>query len=786
MNQIRRPLVVALLSFLAGLLPALRFAPDPLLTLLVLSVVTLALVFGCLRPEPVFQAFRQTLIWPLLVCVGGVTGALAAADAGADCRALLEDGQPLVARGTLGAAHRTATGLERAPLLPLYAELGVPGGDRGLCSGEIRIRIPPGSPEFQVGETLVASGGWRAFVDPVNLSAWPEDPAYQGFLLAAEVARDSSRAFLPPLWLDLRHRTVARIERVFPGQTALVEALLLGRREYVDPEVLDRYTRSGLTHLLAISGSHVALIAGALLLLGSALRMPRRRAVLATIVMTWLYLLVIGAPPSAVRSGMMITLTLLAVLLQRPAATSAIVAAAALAILAFSPLAILDPGFQLSFLGVLGIVYLREPLLSMTPDEWQRRGLVRGLVDAFVMGIGAFLITAPVVAHHFGVIAPISIIAGVPAIPLTSLALIGVALALALDPLLPGVATLIAGGADVALRMLDGIAGLAAAVPYGNGPVARPPWWSWSFAVCAGLIGARLVRRGSVRVRWLVATGATIATLIAWPAVATFRGPDGLEIHFIDVGQGDAVAIRTPADRWVLVDAGPASTDFDAGERRVLPFLRARGARRIEAFVLTHPDLDHIGGAQAIFESLPVVHVFEPGHVVGKESYLDFLRTVDLHRTRWRAVRAGRTMQLDGVRFDFLWPDPDAVDAFADANQISAVMQLTFGDFTLLLTGDAGTDVERLLVLRHGDDLRSDVLKLGHHGSDTSTDPEFLDHVRPDLAIVSAGRRNRYGHPAAAVMDRVFARGIPVARTDLESTISIRVSKDGRDWGRQR
>lgn len=785
MKHFQRPLVVALLAFLAGLLPALRFSPEPFPLTTIFLIVTMATAFVTIRPGSTPGVLLPSILFPLFASSGALVGALAAADASVDCRSLLEDDQVLVVRGTLGAAHRVDSGIDRPPLLPLHGTITDAASGGGRCSGEIRLRVPRGGRDFPAGVPIIATGSWRTFAAPALASRWPEDPRFRGFLLATTISPDTSATGSPPFWLGLRNRTVTRIEKVFPHDTALVEALLLGRREYVDPVIIDRYTRSGLTHLLAISGSHVALIAGALLLTGSAFRLPRRRAVTATIVATWIYLFIIGAPPSAVRSGVMLSLTLLAVLFQRPAATSAIVAAAAVAIIAFSPLAVLDPGFQLSFAGVLGVVYLREPLLSMTPDDLQRRGLTRGMLDAFVMGIGAFLVTAPIVAHHFQVIAPISILAGVPAIPLTSIALIGVALALVVDPLLPGVAALIASGTSVALRLLDWVAALAAAVPYGNGPISPPPWWSWSVAAMVGLMAARFVRPGPPRLRRLVASGAAIAALTAWPAVTSFGGSGDLEVHFIDVGQGDAIAIRTPGDRWILVDAGPASADFDAGERRVVPFLRARGVRRIEAFVLTHPDLDHIGGAQAVFEAIPVANVFEPGHVVGKESYLDFLRAVDLHRTGWRAARAGRTMELDGVRFDFLWPDPEAVDAYADANQISAVMQLTFGDFNLLLTGDAGTDVERLLASRHGDALRSEVLKLGHHGSDTSTDPAFLDRVRPELVVVSAGRRNRYGHPAAPVMDRVVSRGIDVARTDLESTISIHVSRNGVDWGRE-
>ena len=640
-----------------------------------------------------------------------------------------------------------------------------------------------GTAELPTATPVRATGRWRSSPNAGRNTDWPGNAYYAGFMLvdSVEVVEDGSNR--APFWLRLRGAIDARLERIFPEHLALVEGLLLGRREYIDPVVTDRYTRSGLTHLLAISGTHVALLAAALLLVGAVVRVSRRTAVCSTLLLTWLYLLVIGAPPSAVRAGIMITLALFAFLLQRPTAPSAIVAGAALGILAFDPLAILDIGFQLSFAGILGIMLLRAPLLAIAPDQLQANGIVRGLMDAFVMGIGAFLVTAPIVAHHFQVIAPISIVSGVPAIPLTSLGLIGVASALLFEPIFPPIAALLASGTGAALDLLDWIAAISADVPFGNGPVSRPPWWSWTAAAGTGLGIAQLVRSGGRRLRWISGVGATIATLVVWPLLIP-GGPDRLEVHFLDVGQGDAIAIRSPRNRWILVDAGPAGNGFDAGEQRVVPFLRERGARRLEALVLTHPDMDHIGGAGAVLTAIPVNVVFEPGLAVGKNIYVDLLDAVEVQGADWRAARSGRSLELDGVRFDFLWPDPEPIDDTADANQISAVMRVTYGAFGMLLTGDVGTEVETLLADRHREFLRSPVLKLGHHGSATSTAEAFLDAVRPEVAVVSAGRRNRYGHPAPSVMDRLRSRGIPVARTDEEGTVSFRISEDGTSWRR--
>jgi competence protein ComEC len=247
---------------------------------------------------------------------------------------------------------------------------------------------------------------------------------------------------------------------------------------------------------------------------------------------------------------------------------------------------------------------------------------------------------------------------------------------------------------------------------------------------------------------------------------------------------GDAVAIRTPADRWILVDAGPRDEGWDAGERRVLPFLRARGVRRLEALVLTHPHADHVGGAPTVLNALEVGRVIDPGLPAGTPWYLEALRAVEARGVSWTEARQGRTLTVDGVSVEFLWPRDGSLDAVMDANKISAVMHIRYGAVAALLTGDAGDEEEAAILARRPGGLRAQLLKAGHHGSRTSTSAALLDAVDPELVVVSAGRRNRYGHPAPEVLRRLEARGIAVARTDREGTISVRARADGAAWER--
>lgn len=557
---------------------------------------------------------------------------------------------------------------------------------------------------------------------------------------------------------------------------------MLGRRETLDRALAERFAASGLVHLLAISGTHVALVAAVLVLLGRVVRLRQRPTIWLTIALITLYLAMIGAPPSAVRSGIMTALALLTVILQRPSAPMGMVAAAALVIVAADPMAALDAGFQLSYAGVLGIMLLRRPLLERVPGRL-RRGKLKPLAESVVVSVAAFVATAPVAAHHFGQVAPVSIVANLPAIPASSLALVGIGAACAIEPLSPALARLVADGASLALDAMRTIVDVAAAVPGGHFAVARPRWWLWAAAALACVLALELAAGMRRRVRWALAPmGAAAAFLLLPLAAAPARG---LEIAFIDVGQGDAVAIETPAGRWLLVDAGPADDGYDAGRRRVLPWLRAHGARRLEALVLTHPHVDHVGGAPAVLREMPVGRLIDPGLAFGTPMYADVLHAAESGHVPWNAARQGRVLRIDGVELEFLWPTADVLDAPEDANDISAVVQLRYGGFSALLTGDAPQFVEHALVSRYGERLRAQVAKAGHHGSRTASSQEWLRAVHPSLVVISCGRRNKYGHPAPETVQRLRADHIPVARTDEDGTVVVHVSAGGRAWSRE-
>jgi competence protein ComEC len=296
-------------------------------------------------------------------------------------------------------------------------------------------------------------------------------------------------------------------------------------------------------------------------------------------------------------------------------------------------------------------------------------------------------------------------------------------------------------------------------------------------AVFAGIASAALVVACLSRFpeRALLVGGAAVVFLV-WGGLAP-AGSGFTEIHMIDVGQGDAIAIRTPHGSWVLVDAGRAWHGGDAGRSVVLPYLtRRRGA--LVAFVLSHPHTDHVGGASTIISALHPAHYFDAAFAGDADAYRASLLVARASGTGWERVHPLDSLAVDGVVFRFLGPDSAWTAGLSDPNQASTIVLVHAGDVRILLVGDAERPEEDWLVAHYGDSLRADVLKVGHHGSSTSSSAPFLDRVRPRLALVSVGLGNSYGHPSPEVMATLATRGAQVLRTDRLGTIVV--STDGR------
>jgi competence protein ComEC len=338
-----------------------------------------------------------------------------------------------------------------------------------------------------------------------------------------------------------------------------------------------------------------------------------------------------------------------------------------------------------------------------------------------------------------------------------------------------GVAQFVALAAHPLLVALDRVAAAGAAVPFGSVRVAPTLGVTLACGVAAMALLIAAASRAGAAGRALV-VAALAATVAVW-WIATPTGNGSMELHMIDVGQGDAVAIRTPRGRWLLVDAGRDWIGGDAARSTIVPYLRKFGGDLL-LFVLTHPHSDHVGGAETILRTLHPLSYRDAAFAGGNEAYRRSLSAANALGVQWSRVHPGDSLSVDGVSITFLAPDSAWTAHLHDPNLASTVTLVQYGDVRFLLTGDAEAPEEAWLVAHAAAELHADVLKVGHHGSSTSSSAEFLDAVQPRVALVSVGVGNSYGHPSPDVMRDLTSRGATVLRTDQLGTIVVRT--DGR------
>jgi competence protein ComEC len=248
-------------------------------------------------------------------------------------------------------------------------------------------------------------------------------------------------------------------------------------------------------------------------------------------------------------------------------------------------------------------------------------------------------------------------------------------------------------------------------------------------------------------------------------------------MHVLDVGQGDAILIRSDRGNWIVFDAGRIWSTGDAGRSIIIPYIQSRGGE-VAAFVLSHAHADHVGGAESLIRALRPRVFWDSAFPQGSGVYEKTLISARETGVRWRRVHAGEVTQIDGVRVEFLAPDSAWTASLADPNEASTIALVTFGERRFLLVGDAEREEERWLIDHSRNEIRADVLKVGHHGSSTSSTDQFLAAVNPSLALISVGADNSYGHPSLDVLAALGRIGARTMRTDRAGTIVVRT--DGR------
>jgi competence protein ComEC len=593
--------------------------------------------------------------------------------------------------------------------------------------------------------------------------------------------------------LSFKRKAQATIARIIPDpEASLLTGILLGVDTGLPGDVMDDFSATGTTHVIAISGFNISIVVALLLATLGRLVHNRWLAAGSAILGVVIYTILVGADAAVVRAAVMGVITVIGLTVGRQGVALNSLAAAAIVMTALNPYTWWDAGFQLSVAATLGLILYSElfeestqRLLARKLSAERAKQVVGWISEALLLTLAAQITTTPLILYHFGRFSVITLLTNALILPVQSLIMFfgGAAtfMALLIEPL----GRVVGWGAYVWLTWTIRVVQWTARFPYASVPLELSEIGLVAvYAVIGGLTGLVLLaperRRAALqglRERLplkLALSGMALATVVAWFAILQF--PDGkLHVAFLDVGQGDAIFIETPGGVQILVDGGPEGSVLLSELGRHMPFWD----RSLDMVVLTHPDADHLSGLVPALERYGVRAVVT--RRVGHESELV---------TAWEAVlaeegatlirgEAGTRLDLsDGVTLEILHPGPELVmeEDQADTNDNSVVVRLTYGEVAFLLTGDIEARVERNLV-RSDVYLHSTVLKVGHHGSESSSTQAFLDAVRPQVAVISVGQDNRFGHPAGEVLARL--EGALVYRTDEDGTVTI--SSDGRE-----
>ncbi|MBI3530290.1 MAG: DNA internalization-related competence protein ComEC/Rec2 [Betaproteobacteria bacterium] len=552
-----------------------------------------------------------------------------------------------------------------------------------------------------------------------------------------------------------KHLLDALGDRPYAG---VIVALAIGDQQAIPPDQWRVFTRTGVNHLMSISGLHITMVASLVLLL--VLRMWRRSetlvlnlpairaATVCGLVVALAYAALSGFAVPAQRTVYMLAVVAVALWSGWAARPAAVLAAAAALVVVLDPMAVISPGFWLSF-GAVAVIVLAGGSRIGSPGWFRAWAQTQWAVTlAFV----PFLLTM------FQQVSLVSPLANAFAIPLVSLIVVPLALAASVLPLdwIAHAAHLIMAFCMLLLQALSDL-------PDAVWQQHAPPAW----AVPIGIAGAlwMLLPKG-FPARWVGA--AMILPLFLW--LPAKLAPGELRVTVLDVGQGLAVVVRT-REHALLYDTGPAFTEqIDAGGRIVVPYLRAAGVGRLDGMIVSHDDSDHSGGALSVLQAMPVAWL---------ASSLPQDHAIRMAATSSRLCGTGEGWQWDGVSFEFLHPQPaDYNDSGAKDNDRSCVLRVVSPYGSILLPGDIEKRSE-FRMLQFSGNLRADVLIAPHHGSRTSSTPEFVQAVAPSLTVFSVGYRNRFGHPHPAVNARYRQAGSRTLRTDFSGALLIGMNPAG-------
>jgi len=557
-----------------------------------------------------------------------------------------------------------------------------------------------------------------------------------------------------------------------PPYNYLLIGMLLGEKSFISTDLKEIFSEAGIMHVLAVSGLHVGIIAMALLFFLSMLRLPKKPKLFILISILIMYASITGFRPSVLRATIMFILLIGGKLINRGRNLNISLFFAAFLILLSNPLILYDAGFLLSFIVTFFIINL-APILQELFSK-----IIVWVKNPLAVSTAAWIGIFPLSAYFFTKVSMISIISNIFIIPLTGIAVILGFITFFIGLISISLAGMIAGINYLILNLITLIAKSFSSLPFAYVYVAQPSiiviilYYLMVFFIIEIFFKKTLSQKIKKKAGLIVLS--LISLIII---VQVFYPADNLKVNFINVGEGDCILIEAPDETNILIDGGGTPrSDFDVGSKIVIPYLRRKGINKIDLLILTHPHLDHLEGLLPVLRQFKVDAVLDSGFICDVLEYREFISIIKEKNIPYYQTKSGDNY-IFSKNMEMLIlnpPNTSNLDNDSDFNNHSIVVKLYYKKSNFLFTGDIEEETEkRLLVWQNI--LNSDVLKLGHHGSSTSTTLNFLNKVDPGIAVITVGKNN-FGHPSQKVIERLEDRNIKIYRTDEDGTIIIRTN----------
>ena len=586
------------------------------------------------------------------------------------------------------------------------------------------------------------------------------------------VSRDNGSWLLGRVVYPLRSFIITCVNRTIGGQEgALLKGLLVGARGEIDQELRDAFAKVGVIHVLAVSGLHVGFVVLAVIVLLRMFRIPRTWRAIVTVAILILYVYLTNQKAPVIRASVMAAVLMVGNVLERRTDVFNSLGLAALIVLIINPLDLFQAGFQLSFAAVAAILLLYRRLRFMFGKSLlrlQERGQSWKvyLIALFFVSLAAQLGTLPLTASYFNRIPVVSLVANLLVVPLVALIVMLGYITTICSVFWFGLAQIYANANWLLLNILIHVVNWGAKLPFAYIEQATPSLGFVSLYYC-GLALFAFYGQKRVRAR-LIILSLVLVNVIIWTEALSPR--PGMTATFFDVGQGDAALIEFPNGKNMLIDTGPCEERFNAAEKVIAPYLKRQGIKKIDVLLLTHSHADHIGGAPYLLRNFRVGRIVDSMTMTDSQVFKEIIFLADSVGVPLRMVRTGDTLNIHPATFISILHPSEAFVEQAERqpdqlNNASIVIRLLFGNSAFLLTGDAEKESEDLM-LSYDAQLTADVLKVGHHGSSTSSTPSFIKAVDPDYAVISVGKYNRFNLPSDIVLRRLQLYGAEVIRTD--------------------